>query len=379
MIQAEFARHRDPSSCYPAVLSSTPTRTYADFMPESTHTSLFLRACAGQSVPRPPVWIMRQAGRYLPEYQKFRARHSFVEMCTTPELALEITLQPIRRFDFDAAVVFYDILFLPEAMGAPLEFTERGPVFRTSLRSQADIDALEEPDVTADAPGRGTGAVLRTLTALRRELATDKAVLGFAGAPFTLAAYLVEGNFRRSGDRIRRMLYEMPATVHSLLERLTAATCTYVRAQVQSGADAVQIFDTWAGLLSQRDFDEFALPYLQRIFAVLAETDTPRILYANGGSHLLESLARCGATGLSVDWRTPLREVRQRVGGELVLQGNLEPSSLFGPPETVRAEVTRVLDEMGGDARYVFNLGHGILPETPVASVETLVETVRGR
>ena len=340
-------------------------------------TPRFLRACRGDNHSRPPVWIMRQAGRYLPDYQAVRRRHSFVEMCTTPDIAVEISLQPYRRFHFDAVIVFYDILFLPQLMGAPLEFSDQGPAFLHPLRDRAAIEALHTPDIADADPSRGTGAVLRSLEALRRSVAPEEAVLGFAGAPFTLAAYLIEGNFRRSGDRIRRMMHEDPGALHLLLERLADSTGEYLAAQIAAGADAVQLFDTWASLLSARDYEEFALPYQQRIFEAVSSTGAPTILYVNGCAHILHGMAASGATALSVDWREPLNEVRARVGSDMVLQGNLEPSSLFAPPEVVRERCRALLHSMAGDARYIFNLGHGILPETPVASVEALVETVK--
>lgn len=321
---------------------------------------------------------MRQAGRYLPEYQEMRRRHSFVEMCTTPEIAVEVSLQPYRRFHFDAVIVFYDILFLPQAMGAPLEFSDRGPAFLHPLRDRSAIEDLRRPEMEAEDPARGTGAVLRSLEALRGIVAAEEAVLGFAGAPFTLAAYLVEGDFRRSGDRIRRLMYEDPASLHVLLERLADATGEYLGAQIAAGADAVQLFDTWAGVLSASDYGEFALPYQQRVFEAVRPTGAPTILYVNGCSHVLSGMAASGATALSVDWREPLREIRARAGDDVVLQGNLDPSSLFAPPDVVRETTGALLDSMAGDARYIFNLGHGILPETPVEAVEVLVETVKG-
>lgn len=336
-----------------------------------------MRAVRGVSQDRPPVWIMRQAGRYLPEYQEIKRQHSFVEMCTTPEIAVEVSLQPYRRFGFDAVIVFYDILFVPEAMGAPLQFTEKGPVFLRPLREAREIEKLHSPDLEATDPQRGTGAVLESLKALRANVPSKDAVLGFAGAPFTLAAYLVEGNFQRSGERVRRMMNEEPDVLHALLERLTVATVDYLLLQVEAGADAVQLFDTWAGLLSVDDFRDFALPYQQRIFSAVRATGAPTILYVNGSPHLLASLAESGATGLSVDWRQPLADVRRLLGSGIVLQGNLDPLKLFSPPAKVREMTQSLLDSMAGDSRYVFNLGHGIHRETPVESVEALVATVQ--
>ena len=317
------------------------------------------------------MWIMRQAGRYLPGYQAFRRQHSFVEMCRRPEIATEVSLEPYREFGVDGVIVFYDILFLPQAMGAPLEYTERGPVFLRALRRSEDVRALHAPGPEAAAP------VVETLKRLRATLPAETALLGFAGAPFTLAAYLVEGDLRRSGDRIRRLMHEDPSMLRGLLERLTTATVEYLAGQVRAGADAVQLFDTWAGLLGPADFREFALPYQQRIFEELNALDVPTVLYVNGCSSLLEWMGRCGARVLSLDWRVSLQDARRRLGNGVALQGNLDPAALFGSPETVRRRTLETLESLPGDPAYIFNLGHGILPETPVESVRALIETVR--
>lgn len=338
---------------------------------------LFLDACRSRNASRPPLWIMRQAGRYLPEYRQMREKHSFVEMCTTPDLAVEVSLQPFRRFRFDAVIVFYDILFLPEAMGAPLAFTDDGPVFERPIRVQADVGALHLPDLHAADARRGTGAVLSALRTLRREVPADTAVLGFAGAPFTVAAYLIEGKFGKDGGRIKRALNEEPRLVHSLMARLAASTGEYLAAQIEAGATAVQLFDSWAGLLGADDYREHVLPYTRIVLDRVAAAGAPAIHYANGGSHLLDEFAHLGAAVLSVDWREPLAAVRRRVGPQLALQGNLDPAALFGPPESVRARTRAILQSMHGDGGHVFNLGHGILPETPLEAVEALADEVR--
>ena len=322
---------------------------------------------------------MRQAGRYLPEYQEVRRRHSFVEMCSQPDLAVEVSLQPWRRFGFDAVIVFYDILFLVEAMGSSLRFTEDGPRFDDPVTSKRDVDALHAPDIESCAAGRGTGAVLETLRRLRGALPEETALLGFAGAPFTLASYLVEGSFGRGGDRIRRFLYEEPALLEGLLERLANATADYLRAQVEAGADAVQLFDTWAGLLGPAEYRRFVAPYQQEVFRRVRETGAPAILYVNGSTHLLDEMGASGANVLSLDWRHELPVARARLGDTAALQGNLDPALLFAAPDVVRARVEDLLDSMRGDPGYIVNLGHGILKDTPVRSVETLVETVRSR
>jgi uroporphyrinogen decarboxylase len=322
---------------------------------------------------------MRQAGRYLPEYRELRKKHSFKEMCSVPDLAVEVSLQPYRRFALDAVIVFYDILFLAEAMGAPLEFTESGPVFRNPVRSIQDIDLLHAPDLASREPGKGTGAILESLRRLRAELPRSVAVLGFAGAPFTVASYLVEGGFERTGDRMKRLLHESPRTAALLLERVTEATCAYAAAQVEAGADAVQLFDTWAGLLGPEDFREHALRYERPVMERIAEAGAPGILYINGSWHLLDEMAASGAAVLSLDWRRPLPEARTRLGRGFALQGNLDPAALFAPPAEVRRRAGLLLDGMAGDPGFIVNLGHGILPETPTESVEALVEAVTSR
>ena len=320
---------------------------------------------------------MRQAGRYLPEYQEVKSRHTFVEMCSQPELAVEVSLQPLRRYGFDAVIVFYDILYILEAMGAPLEFQPNGPVFHNPVSTIEEIRALHSPDLLDATPGKGTGAILASLRELRRVVPEDKAVLGFAGAPFTLAAYLIEGSFGRSGERIRRLLHQDPAAVHLLLERLAGFTGDYLCAQLDAGASAVQLFDTWAGLLSPEDFREFALPYQKVVFARLAERNALSLLYINGSAHLLDDLPQCGARALSLDWRQSVAAARERFGTTVGLQGNLDPAVLFAGPDEVRRRTLALLESMRGDPAYVFNLGHGIHRETPVESVAALVETVQ--
>ncbi|MEM7235705.1 MAG: uroporphyrinogen decarboxylase [Planctomycetota bacterium] len=335
-------------------------------------TNRLLKAATGQGTGRPPIWIMRQAGRYLPQYQAIRRDHSFAEMCKRPDLATEISLQPIREFGFDAVIVFYDILFIAEAMGAPLEYTDRGPVFHKSIRSRDDVRSLKTLG-----PGEGSAPLLETLRNLRAELPAETALLGFAGAPFTMASYLVEGDFKRSGDRVRRMIYSDPVALEELLQHLTDATILYLQEQIEAGAQAVQLFVTWAGLLSRADYERFAQPFQRQIFEAVAKTGAPSILYLNGSNHVLELMATSGAKALSVDWRVPLPEVRQRVGSEIVLQGNLDPSTLFGPADDVKTRCQAILESMAGDPSYIFNLGHGVLPETPVESVRAVVETVK--
>jgi uroporphyrinogen decarboxylase len=277
----------------------------------------------------------------------------------------------------DGVVVFYDILFLAEAMGAPLEFTEQGPIFSKPLRSEGDLQTLHAPDLESMEPKQGTGAIVETIRMLRRTLPPRTAVIGFAGAPFTVAAYLTEGSFGRHGETVRRLLYERPKFLHELLQRLTSATAEYLCAQVDAGADVVQVFDTWAGVLPAEAYREFALPYQKEIFQRVRAAGCPTILYVNGCSHLLQAMADSGARVLSIDWRQPLGEARASLGRDVGLQGNLDPSALFQPEDGVRRSCRAVLSALRDDPGYVFNLGHGVLPETPVVSVEALVEEVR--
>ena len=319
---------------------------------------------------------MRQAGRYLPAYRAIRQQHSFIEMCETPEIAFEISRLPLEEFDLDAIIVFYDILIPLRAMGAPLDYTEEGPVFAQPIRDEKALGSLHDID-----PERDAASLLETLAQLRQSVGDAKAVLGFAGAPFTLASYLIEGRVGGRGvETVLRSLYARPAFFHQLLDRLADMTTVYLRAQLDAGADAVQLFDTWAGRLGVEEYREFALPYHQRIFRELgADKATGRsILFVRDGVHLVEEMALSGASAVSVDWRVPLADARRRVGPGVAVQGNLDPAALFGPVAEVERRTTAILEDRRDDPSYIFNLGHGVLPETPVESVRALVETVKG-
>ena len=333
----------------------------------------FLRACRRQPVDRAPLWIMRQAGRYLPEYRELRGRVDFLTLCRTPELAVEASLQPIRRFGLDAAIVFSDILVPLEALGCEIRF-DPGPRFAKPLRGRAEIEALVPRPVAEVVPYVGEAVRL-----LRRELEGKLPVIGFCGAPFTLAAYLTEGENREGFGHVRTMLHRDPATLALLLDRLADLMTEYLDLQIRAGAHAVQIFDSWAGLLSPADYRAFALPPLQKMLRTLRREGVPVIYFAVAAGHQLEAAAESGADVLGVCWRTPLADARRRTGGALALQGNLDPHALFGSPEHVRTEALAVLDSAGDAPGHVFNLGHGILPETPLASVEALVEAVQSR
>jgi uroporphyrinogen decarboxylase len=346
---------------------------------------LFLRACRREPVERTPVWIMRQAGRSLPEYRALRERHDFLTCCRTPELACEITLQPVRRLGVDAAILFSDILVpLPE-MGVGVEFGP-GPRIERPLRSRADVEALRAPDAREATP-----FVMEAVRLLRRELRVP--LIGFAGGPFTLATYLVEGGATRSFAEIKSLLFSDPATAHLLLERCAATVASSLAEQVRAGAQAAMLFDTWAGVLSPEDFRAFALPYARRVFAAVVEAGddhrggVPRIYYAGETAGLLGSLAEVGAEVVGLDWRVDLGEARRRLGPQLAVQGNLDPAVLLGPPELIRRRVAGVLrgarvgdgghGPAGPALGHVFNLGHGILPTTPPENARALVEAVR--
>ncbi len=333
----------------------------------------FLRACRREPVDRPPLWIMRQAGRYLPEYRALRERVDFVTLCQTPELAVEASLQPLRRFALDAAIVFSDIMTPLAGMGVDITF-DPGPRIAAPIRTAAQVASLRVPDMAGAVPFVGEAVAL-----LRRELEGRMPVIGFCGAPFTLAAYLVEGRGREGFGAVKRLMMEDPGTARRLLDLLADAMADYLAFQIRSGAHAVQIFDSWAGILSPADYRAFALPAVQRLIARLAARGTPVIYFAHDGNHLIEAAATSGATVLGVCWRTPLDEARRRSGGSLALQGNLDPHALFGTPAQVRARAAAVLEQAGDAPGHIMNLGHGILPDTPIASVEALVETVAAR
>jgi uroporphyrinogen decarboxylase len=333
------------------------------------HDALFLQACRGEPTARPPVWIMRQAGRYLPEYRAVRQKVDFLTLCRTPELAAEVTLQPIERFGFDASIVFSDIMMPLEAMGVALEFAP-GPIVLSPIRTAEQVDALRVPEPEAIAP-----YVAQTIRLLRRSLKVP--LIGFAGAPLTLAAYLIEGKGSKDFSTMRGFLHAQPEAAHRLLDKLADCMLHYLRTQVAAGAQAVQLFDSWAGVLSRADYVRLALPAVQKVMRGLADLGVPRIYFANDAAALWPAVRAVEAEVLGVDWRSNLKDVRAAVGNRFVLQGNLDPAALFAPPEQV-AQLTRQVLADGGNQRHIFNLGHGILPQTPIASVESLLSTVRG-
>ncbi len=333
---------------------------------------LLLRAARGETVERTPVWMMRQAGRYLPEYRAIRKDIPFLTLCKTVELAVEVSLQPYRLLDVDGVIMFSDILIPVEAMGQEVQLTEKkGPELPDPIRSRAQIDRLCIPD-----PVEKTGFVMEIIRTLRQELEGRVPLIGFAGAPWTLAAYMIEGGGSKNYALVKQMMYKAPTDFHALLDKIADTVILYLNAQIEAGAEIIQLFDSWAGELSPADYEAFALPYERKIFEALNRQSTPTTLYINGSTQFLEAMATCGAQVLSIDWRTPLAEARRRVGEGFTLQGNLDPCVLLSTPELI-AEKTRALLSEGGGHRHILNLGHGILPMTPVENARAFIETAK--
>ncbi|MFK7855784.1 MAG: uroporphyrinogen decarboxylase, partial [Granulosicoccus sp.] len=322
---------------------------------------LYLRALSREETPRTPVWVMRQAGRYLPEYLKVRKQAGdFMTLCSTPELACEVTLQPIDRFNLDAAILFSDILTIPDAMGLGLHFeTGEGPKFSNPVRSRADVDRLPVPD-----PSDKLRYVMDAVSTIRKELNGRVPLIGFSGSPWTLATYMVEGGGSKDFAKVKGMLFSDPDTLHKLLEKTARSVIQYLNAQVESGAQSLMLFDTWGGALSPANYQEFSLQYMQQIVDGLTrEADgrkVPVVLFTKNGGQWLNKMADTGCDGLGVDWTTDLADARARTNNRVALQGNLDPSVLYGSPERIKAEVKRVLDSYGPGPGHVFNLGHGI-------------------
>ena len=338
---------------------------------------LFLRALLREPTPRTPLWMMRQAGRYLPEYRATRAKAgSFMQLCMTPDYACEVTLQPLDRYRLDAAILFSDILTIPHALGLGLEFEAgEGPRLDRPVRTAADIDRLPALD-----PEVELRYVMDAVRLIRRELNGRVPLIGFAGSPWTVATYVVEGGSSKAFARIKSMLYGAPAELHRLLAHLTRTTTDYLNAQVRAGAQAIMVFDTWGGALAPAAYREFSLRYMAEIVAHLTrEHDgrrVPVILFTKGGGQWLADLAASGADALGVDWTTDLGTARAAVGGRVALQGNLDPAVLYAPPAAIREQVGRVLASYGAGSGHVFNLGHGIHPDVPPEHAGAMVDAV---
>lgn len=338
---------------------------------------IFLRALLKQPVPYTPIWIMRQAGRYLPEYNQTRARAgNFLNLCKNPDMATEVTLQPIARFGLDAAILFSDILTIPDAMGLGLYFAEgEGPKFERPLREEWAIRDLAAPD-----PNTHLRYVLDAVSQIRKALNNEIPLIGFSGSPFTLACYMVEGGGSDDFRTIKTMLYQRPDLLHHILQVNAKAVTDYLNAQIQAGAQAVQIFDTWGGMLSSAAYEEFSLAYLRQVVSgLIREQDgerVPCIVFTKSGGIWLEKIAAIGCDAVGLDWTCDIGEARKRVGGKISLQGNMDPMVLFSDPPAIRKEVQRILTSYGSGSGHVFNLGHGISQFTPPENVATLVDAV---
>jgi uroporphyrinogen decarboxylase len=336
----------------------------------------FLRALRREPTPYTPIWLMRQAGRYLPEYGATRkAAGSFMALAKSPDLATEVTLQPLRRFSLDAAILFSDILTVPDAMGLGLHFAEgEGPRFQRPVRAEAEIARLEVPDMAQ------LRYVFDAVSQIRRSLGGAVPLIGFSGSPFTLACYMIDGQGSDGFELTKRMLYSRPDLLHRILAVNAEAVSRYLNSQIDAGAQAVMLFDTWGGLLSDAAFNEFSLAYTTRVMSALARQSdgvmVPRIAFTKGGGQWLERIADCGCDAVGLDWTTPIGAARERIGGRVALQGNFDPLVLTTTPEAVAAEARRILDAFGPHPGHVFNLGHGIWQTTPPDNVAVLVDTV---
>lgn len=334
---------------------------------------LFLRACKKQTVERTPIWIMRQAGRYLPEYRAIRERADFITMCKTPELAAEVTIQPVDIIGVDAAIIFSDILVIPEAMGMNLEMIEsKGPKLYEPIRNLDQINNLKVID-----PYKDLKYVLDAVALTKKELNNRVPLIGFAGSPWTLMTYMVEGGGSKNFSEIKKFIYNQPKAAHLLLEKISDAVAEYLSAKIKVGANAIQIFDTWGGLLSQSDFKEFSLQYIEKVISKIKRKEEPIIVFAKGVHHSLDDLANSGADVISLDWTMNLGEVRNKIGSKVALQGNLDPTVLYANKEKIKEEAVKVLSSFGKGSGHIFNLGHGILPDVDPENAKYLVEVIK--
>ncbi len=332
----------------------------------------FLQACRRQDVDCTPVWMMRQAGRYLPEYRALRKKHSFWEMCKTPELAVEVTLQPLRRMEIDAAILFSDILVPLEAMGSAIEFHEgRGPVVDRPIRSAADLETLHVIEAEEAVP-----FVMDAIRILRRELEGKVPLIGFSGAPFTLASYLIEGGGSKQYQHVKTLMYANPEIYHKLMAMISDTVISYLKAQIEAGAQIVQLFDSWVGCLGPLDYQEYVFPYNRKIFDALDAYDVPKIHFANQASTLLPQVVAAGGDIIGLDWRQDLKKAWDIIGPDHGVQGNFEPVALFAPIPEIRKRVKRILGQAENRNGHIFNLGHGILPTTPIDHAKAMIDAV---
>jgi uroporphyrinogen decarboxylase len=331
-----------------------------------------LRALKREATSYTPIWLMRQAGRYLPEYNRLRREAGdFIGLLKNPDLATEVTLQPLQRFPLDAAIIFSDILTIPDAMGLKLSFAEgEGPRLAPPLRDERSVRKLRPPD-----PARELDYVMKTVTQVRKALNGQVPLIGFSGSPFTLACYMIEGRGNSGFPSVKKMLYREPALLHHVLALNANAVADYLNAQIESGAQAVMLFDTWGGILSERAYSEFSLDYMVRVLAAIG-SDVPKIIFTKGAGNWLENIADSGCDAVALDWTIDIGSARARIGNRVALQGNLDPSVLLTDAETVAAEAKKIIGSFGQGAGHIFNLGHGILPGTPPENVGALVEAV---
>ena len=335
---------------------------------------LFLRACKREPIERTPVWMMRQAGRYLPEYRAIRAKVDFLTLCKTPELASEVSIQPVDILGVDACIIFSDILVVPEAMGMKLFIEENkgGPRFENPLRSRTDIDRLSVPD-----PSRELKYVMDALRITKKNLNNRVPLIGFSGSPWTLATYMVEGKGSKNFRAIKELIYTNPKDAHALLDKLARTIAAYLSAKIEAGAQAVQIFDTCGGILPPDEFKEFSLQYIEHVLKLLKRNNAPTIVFCKDCGQSLESIADVGCDVIGLDWTVDIEKARMMVGSYVALQGNLDPTLLYAPPERIRAGVKKVLEKFGKGPGHIFNLGHGILPDIPVDHARALVQAVK--
>lgn len=337
----------------------------------------FVRALLKKPVDKTPIWMMRQAGRYLPEYRDIRAQAgSFMNLCTNPELACEVTLQPLERFDFDAAILFSDILTIPDAMGLGLYFSEgEGPRFKNPVRNAADIERLPIPD-----PEIELKYVVDAVRLIRKNLEGRVPLIGFSGSPWTLATYMVEGGSSKTFSKAKGLMFEQPNLMHKMLDKLAQSVAMYLNAQIAAGAQAVMLFDTWGGALGTEEYLEFSLHYAQQVRSLINTTQDgkqiPTILFTKGGGQWLELMADTGYDALGLDWQTDILQARSRVGDRVALQGNMDPIALYANPEVIRSKVAAILKKYGSGTGHVFNLGHGILPDINPENVKVMVDSV---
>jgi len=334
--------------------------------------TVFLEACRGEKVSYTPVWIMRQAGRYLPQYQAVRADIDFLTLCKTPELAAKVTLQPVEVLGVDAAILFSDILIPVEAMGMRLTFSEKqGPLLGDPIRNKSAVERLIVPDTEEDMP-----YILETIKILRKKLENKVPLIGFSGAPFTLATYMVEGGTSKNFLHTKKMMFQHNGIFSYLMEKLTDTVISYLNSQIKAGAQAVQLFDTWAGTLTPVDYKNYALPYIKKIISELKKPEVPVIYFVNNCAGILKEVKKSGADVIGVDWRIDLGDAIKRLGKKIVIQGNLDPCALFLSQEELQERIKDILWKGEAAKGHIFNLGHGILPETPVENVITMVEAV---